>query len=200
MRLLSKAGQIVSICLFCFGIGVSRSYAQLGGPPEIIVQPVGVSVLNGDSATFLATAASLTPMTYQWYTTNPSGNGKQKVGSQGTPFLGIMVCTVSNLTYSGNYWVVVKNTAGSMTSSNAPLVVILPSVTNILSVTAGGFMTNGFHLHLAGPSGSNYVIYASSNMVNWKPISTNLAPTGTVDYTDGDATNHAFRYYRGLIQ
>lgn len=197
---LFKAGQIVAICLFCFGIGVSRSYAQLGGPPQMTVQPVGLSVQNGGSATFIAAAASLTPMTYQWYKSNPSGNGKQKIGNQGTPLLGLMTCTVSNITSSANYWVMVKNTSGNVMSSNAVVVVVLPTVTNILNVASSGLTAAGFKLHLSGPSGSNYVIYASSDMVNWTPISTNAAPSGTVDFTDTDATNHAFRYYRGLIQ
>jgi len=197
---LSRAAQIAAICLFCFGIGVSRSYAQLGGPPQMTVQPVGVSVLNGGSATLIAGAASLTPMTYQWYKSNGNGKGQQKVGNQGTPFLGLMICTVSNITYSGNYWVVVKNTSGSVQSSNAFVVVVLPTVTNILNVTSSGLSAGGFNLHLSGPAGSNYVIYASSNMVNWTPISTNPSPSGTVDFTDADATNHAFRYYRGLIR
>jgi len=107
-------------------------------------------------------------------------------------------CCVVCKTYS----VEVKNGVGSVTSSNATLVVLTTTVSNVVNIVSAGtgMLANGFRIHLSGPSGSNYVIQASTDLKNWTPISTNAAPTGSVSYTDAAATNLLFRYYRAMIQ
>jgi hypothetical protein len=39
---------------------------------------------------------------------------------------------------------------------------------------------------------------ASSNMVDWVPLVTNAAPTGVVSFTDTNAVNLGFRYYKAV--
>jgi hypothetical protein len=120
-----------------------------------------------------------------------------------------LVGTVSTLTVdkinsaqSGNYSVVIKNGVGSVTSSNAAVVVLSSTVSNVVDIvtTGTGLTTGGFKINLSGPSGSNYVIQASTDLKNWIPIFTNNAPTGSLSYTDADAVNLSFRYYRAKIQ
>jgi hypothetical protein len=200
-----RLGRKAAMCLLCFGILVSQSYAQLGGPPVFLVQPVGISVQNGGTATFLAVAASSTQMSYHWYYSNALTHANQKVpDASGNPLFGVMTCTVSNVTAAtaGSYWVEVKNKTGTTASAYVQLLVNLPitNVTNVLSVLSSTLTTAGFKLHMSGPPGSNYVIYASSNLVNWTAIATNSSPTGIADFTDGEATNLAFRYYRAVVQ
>jgi len=69
-----------------------------------------------------------------------------------------------------------------------------------LHFTAQGFTTSGFQLGFAGALGSNYVLQASTNLLNWTPISTNTALTNFFNWLDPQATNYPQRYYRVLRQ
>jgi hypothetical protein len=74
------------------------------------------------------------------------------------------------------------------------------AVSLVASEAGMGMTANGFTFGLSGPSGSTFVIEASTDLQNWTPISTNTAPTGKVSCTDTAATNLPFRYYRAKIQ
>jgi Immunoglobulin I-set domain len=193
--------QKMMVCLAFFGFLEVNSQAQiLKPPPDIIVPPVGISVQNGGTAIFTATATSLSPMTIDWLF-----NGKPVSATNTTvvTLLGVSTLTVNNISPAGQgtYSIVASNKYGSVTNS-ATLVVLLNTVSNVLNIlsTGTGMTANGFQIHLSGPVGSNYVIQASSDLKNWVPISTNAAPTGSVSYTDAAATNLSFRYYRAIIQ
>ena len=117
-----------------------------------------------------------------------------------------LVGTVSTLTVknistdsAGNYSMKVVNGVGSVTSSNAALVVLLSTASNIVT-TGTGKLASGFKIQLSGPPGSNYVIQASTDLKNWTPIATNAAPTGSISYTDAAAKSLSSRYYRAKIQ
>jgi hypothetical protein len=57
--------------------------------------------------------------------------------------------------------------------------------------------TNGlFKFSLVGTPGGSYIIQASTNLVNWIPIYTNISP---FIFTDPYATNYRSRFYRALI-
>ncbi len=71
---------------------------------------------------------------------------------------------------AGNYTVVMTNSSGSITSQ------------------------------VAAPVGEAYVILASTNLQNWTPIYTNVAPLGGLLFTDPAATNLGTRWYRGTVQ
>jgi hypothetical protein len=57
-----------------------------------------------------------------------------------------------------------------------------------------------FQLGFAGVAGSNYVLQASTNLVNWVPINTNLAPSNVFNLFDPQATNFPHRFYRIMQQ
>lgn len=61
-----------------------------------------------------------------------------------------------------------------------------------------GVSTNGqFRLRVFGEQGLNYVIEASTNLVQWEPIKVISAPTGGVfDFEDSDTSRLGRRYYR----
>jgi Immunoglobulin domain len=184
----------------------AKSHAQLGTPPIIAVQPLGLAVQNGGTAVLTTTAVSLTSMQFHWLFNNqPVPTTNTTVVNVNVPLVGtVSTLTVNNVspTSAGNYSVQVVNGVGSVTSSDATLVVLASTVSNVLNIVsaATGMTASGFKIQLSGPSGSNYVILASTDCKNWVPISTNAAPTGTVSYTDTEAKNLPFRYYRAMIQ
>ncbi len=193
----------IALLLGIYGFFAGECQAQLGGPPRIAVQPLGVAVQNGGTAILTSTAVSLTSMDINWYC-----NG-QKIPSSyylnvAVPLVGtVSTLTIPNVstTNGGTYYMKVENGVGEVTSSNATLVVAAQTVSSVLGILSSGtgMKTNGFQVHMAGPSG-NYVLEATTNFKTWVPIVTNAAPSGDITYIDTQATNYPSRYYRIRLQ
>lgn len=56
--------------------------------------------------------------------------------------------------------------------------------------------SDGLHFMLYAPAGSNIVVQASTNLINWIPIYTNV---GSFMFTDPNATNYQHRFYRAIM-
>jgi hypothetical protein len=180
--------------LIVLALGGLPAAAQLGGPPWIAVQPLGLSVQEGGSATVLVVAVSLTKAYYQWYL-----NETNKISGATAATL-----TLNNVSSSdsGKYTVQIKNSSGTTTSQPAALVIVgvVNVVTNVLQISTAALTTAGFQLQLNNITNSTCVIYSSTNLVTWTPISTNTPSSGKVTYTDTSATNRPFCYYKALSQ
>lgn len=110
--------------------------------PVITTQPAGQSVVAGSNVTFTVVAGGTMPLNYQWrFNGTNLAEGGRVTGTTGSTL------TVANLVTNdaGNYDVVVTNVAGSLTSSNAVLVVNAPPVITTQpvsqSVVAGNNVT-----------------------------------------------------------
>jgi uncharacterized repeat protein (TIGR03806 family) len=67
--------------------------------------------------------------------------------------------------------------------------------------TSSGFLTNGqFQLGVFGVPGKSYVLQASTNLINWIPLSTNVAVTNLFPLIDPGAGSFPYRFYRILEQ
>lgn len=67
-----------------------------------------------------------------------------------------------------------------------------PVITPRLPAGSGG----GFQLSVNNDAGASVVIQASTNLVSWQPIWTNLAP---FTFTNFDTTNYQRRFYRAVL-
>jgi len=111
-------------------------------------------------------------------------------------------------TNAGSYTLHAKNASGTTISSPAIVLVanlvntVVSNVVNVVDFVAGstGMTSNGFKIQLSGPTGSNVVVQASSDLVHWTSISTNLVSGGNASYTDTAAKSLPGRYYRAYIQ
>ena len=161
-------------------------------PPAISVQPASQSATAGTTATFAVTAQGTAPLAYQWYFNSTNALA---AGTNAT-----LVLTSLQTSQAGYYDVVITNTAGRVTSSNAQLVV-LPIVPPALPIydglnyeldtalaTQGGWLLNG------GASGSIEagsltvlgLANASGNRLTWGGPSMSLRlPLGT-NLTSGE--------------
>jgi uncharacterized delta-60 repeat protein len=77
------------------------------------------------------------------------------------------------------------------------------TITPLRITTSGtnfGLAGNLFHFTLTGPTGSNAVISASTNMQNWVPVLTNPLVGGSLNFTDTASTNFVRRFYRANLQ
>ena len=83
-------------------------------PPAIVTQPQGASVMQGENITFSVVAVGSTPLSYQWVF-----NGSNILGATTASY------SITNVqpANGGSYSVCVTNMAGSVTSSNANLIV-----------------------------------------------------------------------------
>ena len=194
--------QKAAVFLAFFAFLTLKCEAQLGIPPTISVQPSDQTVTNMGSVTFsVSVAANLSLTThYQWMF---NGVALNTPGSSGTKLLTLLDPTINytqpnNTTANaGNYSVKLTATlGGTAVSSNANLKI----TTNPVAFTGAKPSANGFQLHLTGITGVNFVVYASTNLVNWTPIYTNSDQTGTADYLDTAAAQFKARYYKVLTQ
>ncbi|MBI4326301.1 MAG: S8 family serine peptidase [Chloroflexi bacterium] len=91
---------------------------------------------------------------------------------------------------------VVNVTSGNGNDSRAVTLLVEQGVRlSALPVSSPG----EFVLHLAGEPGRTYVLQASTNLLDWRPVFTNSpAADGAFDFTDAEAGTFGQRFYRGV--
>ena len=67
-----------------------------------------------------------------------------------------------------------------------------PMIAPHFTLGAGG----KFSLSVSNDAGATIVIQASTNLVSWLPVYTNVAP---FTFTNFDTTNYQLRFYRALV-
>jgi hypothetical protein len=201
--------QKIAIFLVLFGF-LAAAKAQIGllPPPTISVQPVGTNVQYQGTATFTVSAYTTLGVinSVTWLL-----NGKRIQTSSNIVVTlqgGLLSSSIgSTLTVThvvsadvGNISVQITSLlAGTATSQNAPLNIV--QTTTVNSVSSGtGMVSSGFQLQFSGPTGSNLVIQASSDLVHWVPISTNVITGSVVSYIDAAAKAQPKRFYRAKLQ
>src|ERR1017187_1026245 len=179
-----------AICLLLLVIFRFQGWAQIGPPPIITVQPLNTTVLKQNTAVFTVMAVSGTSLSYQWYLKN-----KQIKHATSS------VLTIDDVgkNDAGSYKVTVKNASGTVTSSNATLVVV-DTIKKNQKIAKVKMTANGFQLSLTNLTDPICVIYFSTNMVTWTPIATNVPSSGNVTFTDPKATNRPCGYYQAMTQ
>jgi hypothetical protein len=56
-----------------------------------------------------------------------------------------------------------------------------------------------FVISINGPANQTYVLQASSDLVNWVPINTNVPPSTPFTLNDPNASNFPRRFYRAIL-
>lgn len=156
-------------------------------PPIIVTPPQSVTVSNGVNASFSVVATGSPPLSYAW-----QFNGAALAGATSSS----LTITNAQAASQGDYAVVVSNAAGSVTSAAGHLTVQTGS--------AGPFQlgswasANGtFSFDVTGPSQTNVVIWASTNLTRWTALSTNFS-TGKVHFSGTNAAR-ATAFYRATL-
>jgi uncharacterized repeat protein (TIGR03803 family) len=158
-------------------------------PPMIGLQPSSQSAMVGSSASFsVAVISGTPPFSYQW-----RFNGTNLLNATNAAYA-IQAVAATN---AGEYFVVVTNSAGSATSSNALLTVIVPP-TLALQFLAGYPL-----LDLSGTLSSNFVVQYRTNLAgtNWVNLLslTNLSSSPYL-FLDSGGVGQAARFYRAFMQ
>jgi alpha-tubulin suppressor-like RCC1 family protein/GH25 family lysozyme M1 (1,4-beta-N-acetylmuramidase) len=151
------------------------------GRPHLTTQPASRTVPTGATVIYAAMAVGNPPLTYQW-----------QINGTNIPGATAAVLSLPNVqpAQAGDYSVVVSNAAGSVTSVVATLTVQVP----LGILIAPAFTQAGlFQFNLAGATGSNYVVEASTDLTDWVPLQTNSSP---FTFADTNAVNFPWRFYR----
>lgn len=163
---------------------VTVSGNEIHYPPTITTQPQSQVAVAGDSAAFGVVATGTEPMAYQW-----QFNGANLPGATNA------MLTFTNLTtdQTGGYSVTIGNIAGSTNSSTAVLSVYDSAAAMFTSFSCS---TNGScQMDVAGVPGYDYVIQASTNLLNWISLQTNSSP---FTFVDTHASQYPHRFYRAI--
>src|SRR6185295_7840669 len=126
LKSLLAKGIVLALIL---GIGVQVAQAQLCVPPLISTQPVGVSVCNGNVATFVVVGVGLN-LSYQWQVDNGSGYTNCSNGSTYSGALTASLHVTASIGLNANrYRCIISNPCGSITSGSCILTILSPNVT-----------------------------------------------------------------------
>jgi subtilase family serine protease len=179
------------------GMNLINALAPLASP-YFITQPSSQTVTNGTSVTFSATAGGQTPLNYQWLfngTNLPAGGN---ISGAKSSVLSITAAATNN---SGNYSLVVTNSAGSMTSSVAILTVgfapafstqpanqtVLIGSNAVFSATASGSSPLVYQWRKSGTNLVNGagVSGVTSNVLTLTSVTTNSSGNYNLSVTNG---------------
>jgi hypothetical protein len=87
---------------------------------------------------------------------------------------------------------------GQFYSGNGEIIITAAPVA-IITGAAFGFTNGGFGFNVIGPSGSNVVIQASTDLQTWIPLQTNLLDSGLLYFSDAQSTTNVQRFYRAQL-
>jgi hypothetical protein len=165
------------------GMGLSALFTvDTRGPMSVVITSEPQSQVGywGQSVTLSVNATGAPPVIYQWLQ-----NGTPIQGATGSS----LVLTNLQLTNAGNYSVVISNSYGSITSSNAYLTINPAGVS--LALYPG--------ITVAGVAGFTYGIQYNTNLGNtngWQGITNVTLVTPTQIWYDSLPATQGQRFYR----
>ena len=154
-------------------------------PPFLATQPAAQSVTAGAAVALSVVAGGTAPLSYQWF------YNLSAIPGATTDTLSIASTTTAN---AGDYFVVVSNAVGTVTSATAHLSVQEPIVVK-LQLAPGSVTPGGYQFGATGPLNADYIIWASADLVGWQSISTNHVVDGFLQFLDPRPVSQA-QFYR----
>ena len=189
-RVSSNEEAIYSVIATNLAGGVTSSNATLTViyPPVITTQPLGQRLVLGNGVAFNVTVSGTSPLNYQW-----RFNASNLLNATNA----IYAITAVGTNNTGNYSVVVTNLAGSVTSSNALLVVLVPP--SLALQFAAGYPV----LNLNGMLSNNFTVQYNTNLAgtNWTMLlSLSNLLTSPYQFLDPAGSVQPARFYRAFMQ
>ena len=165
----------------------SNATLTVNVPPAITAQPQSQTLNVGISARFSVAASGTPPLSYQW-----RFNDTNIAGATAS----VLTLPSVQAKDGGNYSVIITNIAGAATSDPAILTVLSPPPVFDVPI----LMNDGtIQLFLTGNTGELYRIESSTNLADWNMLTLATNTTGTVSFSDAEATNYLQRFYRAVL-
>lgn len=159
--------------------------------PVIASDPDDARRIAGTDLLLSVGATGASPLAYQWWF-----NGSL------VPSGGAATLTLNNITVgqSGDYWCIVSNAGGAVTSRVAKVTVGTALLSAVTVPDIQTVRTNGFQLALEMELGRSYRIEGSTDLTNWVTITNFVSSSETMQFLDRAATNLTRRFYRVIQQ
>jgi hypothetical protein len=162
--------------------------------PFLTVQPTNQTVGAGSTVTFYVNGYATPPFSLQWVENSIKlVDGGNISGSTNN----LLTITNAQTFNDGNYWIVITNNYGSVTSSVATLTVLTaPLFGGITAGTGGSFILSG----VGGTNSGNYYVLTSTNLATpvalWTPVATNnFGSQGQFIFTNTPPANTPQQFY-----
>jgi len=175
--------------------------AAYGNGQFVVVGKYGAILTSTDGATWTgrsSAASDLSGIAYGGGQFVAAGGGAIVTSADGTNWISRNSGTLDHLwgvAYGKAEFVVVGDnvilTSGTVKSNPTARLALGP---------APVWSANGMSLALNGPVGSNYVIEASADLVNWTPIQSITLTNSPFYFRDAPATNSPDRFYRAMLR
>ncbi len=163
--------------------------------PAITRQPQSRLVDAGAVAAFTVEASSLVPSSFRWRRNGVVlTNDSTRIFGAENPQLVLLGVQGRDI---GTYSVEVRNPAGSVLSVGAFLRVNTPFSLQI--DPAPSPITGEFSCEVGGRVGLNYLVEASSNLVDWLEIGMFPNTNGLIRITDPESVGRPVRFYRATL-
>jgi hypothetical protein len=157
-------------------------------PPTIANQPASITTNAYATVRFNVGTSGAAPLNYKWWF-----SGTNTVVGMANPLV------LNNVTSNsvGDYFVVVSNFLGSVTSQVATLdVVYNPSLTPAQLWLLNHSGISGDGLMIAMEAGKNYRVQSTTNLQDWTDITNFLSTSTLMAFTNSLSTNADFMFYR----
>jgi hypothetical protein len=76
---------------------------------------------------------------------------------------------------------------------------LYPVTSQIPTVISAALANDALQLSISGSPGASYIVQASTNLLSWISLSTNLAPLGELKLSEPTWTNFSSRFYRAVV-
>ncbi len=168
-------------------------------PAWIAISIIVTNVANLISfdAEFLSAKAQGLFMAY--WETNAIGSIDERVVLSGLQhYTYVLPSIITNNSYTLGFRLdSFSNTVSSVSITNVSLSFV--GIADPFNLSFSGKDMNGFNLlKLTGPSGFDYSIEASTNLIDWKTMAVLINTNGTVSFVDRQSTNSTARFYRAV--
>jgi hypothetical protein len=152
--------------------------------PQIELQPTNPAALAGQNIVLAVGAKGSDSLRYQW-----RFNGGSLTDATNSTLV------LSNLTasHAGQYSVLITNSAGSAESTAATLSVFASAAARLGTPWISS--SNQIQFDMTGVPGLVYTVQASTNLLDWVSLVTNVSP---FTFHDSASGNFSRRYYRSL--
>lgn len=186
-----------------YGAGSFSNYAGTDGrimltytanpfsKPEIGLQPQSVITNWGRTVTFNVTAGGADPLSYQWYFQNMAGLIE---GATNTTYLKTNVQPEQ----AGDYFIIITNSLGSVTSDVAVLTVVVTPPSTVQAPRFVGSGTTNVVLTWDAVVGGTYQLQYNTNLntTNWFVVSNVVAASNSITVAHRRFARDLHRYYR----
>ncbi len=160
------------------------------GPTITANPPAALSLLAGQNSTLSVTATGTAPLAYQW---RNGGVNLANGGVYGGVLTDTLTLTSVVTNNSGNYTVVVTNTAGAITSSVSAVTIVVPPLLMAAAASPGNIQISANTV-----TNLNYVVLMATDLMApiWTPVLTNNTGLSGVINIPTNTAGSPSQFYR----